>query len=156
MKNRCSSLIARTSHVLLILVPCLITIASVAQSSDTDLKELNRMASVITTSKRIGVMDTVLFQLKGRISRIKVANGLQHTPNIIIRIENQSTGHMTATTADENGDFQLWGEKGTYSVEISSFGMDNLFIKKLNLGSGEIRLILAILGPGKYYESIQR
>lgn len=54
---------------------------------------------------------------------------------------------IVSASADENGNFKVWGESGTYNVEISCFGLEKIIIRQLRLGSGEIRVIHATLGP---------
>ncbi len=97
-------------------------------------------------------MDTVLFQVRGQITKRQDVDDNQNIKGINVTLRNTNGGQVIGASTDENGNFQIWGERGTYNLEISYIGLDKILIKKLRIGSGEIRLINAILGLGTYYE----
>jgi hypothetical protein len=133
-----------------------LTTYSFGQKADLVCKEVKGVKSKITDNKNIGVMDTVLFLVRGQITKRKDVEDNQDLKGINVNLKNINGGQIIGASTDENGNFQIWGDKGTYNLEVSYIGLDNLVIKKLKIGSGEIRLINAILGLGTYYEMTEK
>jgi hypothetical protein len=129
-----------------------LTTYSFGQKTDLVCREVKGPKSKITDNKVIGIMDTVLFQVRGQITKRQDVDDNQNIKGINVTLRNTNGGQVIGASTDENGNFQIWGERGTYNLEISYFGLDKILIKKLRIGSGEIRLINAILGLGTYYE----
>jgi hypothetical protein len=129
-----------------------LTTYSFGQKTDLVCIEVKGPKSKITDNKVIGIMDTVLFQVRGQITKRQDVDDNQNIKGINVTLRNTNGGQVIGASTDENGNFQIWGERGTYNLEISYIGLDKILIKKLRIGSGEIRLINAILGLGTYYE----
>jgi hypothetical protein len=134
----------------------LLTTYSFGQKTDLVCKEVNGAKSKITDNKVIGVMDTVLFQVRGQITKRQDVDDNQNIKGINVTLKNINGGQIIGASTDENGNFQIWGDRGTYNLEISYIGLDKIIIKKLRIGSGEIRLINAVLGLGTYYETREK
>ena len=101
-------------------------------------------------------MDTVLFLVRGQITKRNDVEDYQNLKGINVTLTNINGGQSIGATTDENGNFKIWGVKGTYNLDVTYIGLDKLVIRKLRIGSGEIRIINVVLGPGTYYEMTEK
>lgn len=101
-------------------------------------------------------MDTLLFQVRGQITKRPDVDDNLNVKGINVTLKNINSGQVIGSSTDDNGNFQIWGDRGTYNLEISYIGLDRIIIKKLKIGSGEIRLINGTLGLGTCYEMRER
>jgi hypothetical protein len=133
-----------------------LTTYSFGQNIDLVCKEVKGPKSKITDNKIIGVMDTLLFQVRGQITKRPDVDDNLNVKGINVTLKNINSGQVIGSSNDDNGNFQIWSDRGTYNLEISYIGLDKIIIKKLKIGSGEIRLINGTLGLGTYYEMRER
>jgi hypothetical protein len=133
-----------------------LTAYSFGQKRDLICREVKGVNSKITDNKSIGVMDTVLFLVRGQITKRQDVEDNQNLKGINVTLRNVDGGQTIGASTDEKGNFQVWGDRGTYTLEISYIGLDKIIVKKLRIGSGEIRLINAVLGLGTYYEMTEK
>src|SRR5688572_12213659 len=135
---------------------CLLTIYSFGQENSLICKEVKGENSKIVDNKNVGVMDTVLFLVQGQITKRKDVEDYRKLKDTNITLKNIESGKIVSVVTDEGGNFKIWGNKGTYTLEVSFIGLDKIIVKKLRVGSGEIRLFNAMLGPGTYYEMTEK
>lgn len=154
--KRCGAFYWTMRRLLIIGTFCLLTTYSFGQKTDLICKEVKGVKSKIIDNKNIGVMDTVLFLVRGQITKRNDVEDYQNLKGINVTLTNINGGQSIGATTDENGNFKIWGVKGTYNLDVTYIGLDKLVIKKLRIGSGEIRLINVVLGPGTYYEMTEK
>jgi hypothetical protein len=78
-------------------------------------------------------MDTVLNVLKGRLKQLPSGAGLTGT---VVYARNLRSGVRARTVTNQQGEYFLWLESGTYQVEVAQPKHPALAVKKLWLGSG--------------------
>jgi hypothetical protein len=137
----------------LIVAFCVITFAAAGQTPDLTLKKIKGGPSVVIDNKTVGFMDTTLFRVRGRITKVTEIRAGESPKGIYVALRNILDGKVIESSTDEKGNFELWGGQGAYNLEVSFVGLEKIAIRKLKLTSGEIRLFNAVLGTEAYYRA---
>lgn len=144
-----------TRH-LIILTFLLISINTFGQKTKTVCKKVKGQKSKIVDNKLVGVMDTVLFSLNGKVIKDKNAEDENGLKGINVILKNIADGKVIGDSTNELGEFQIWGGEGTYDLEISYIGLDKIILKKVKFRSGELRQLNAVLGLGTYFIMVDK
>lgn len=143
-------------RVLLTGIFCLMTIYAFGQKDNLMCKEVKGKKSKISDHKIIGIMDTTLFLVQGKVTKQKDVEDSPVLEGIQVSLTNVTNGQSISALTDKNGNFKIWGFQGIYNLDVTYIGLDRLVIKKLKIGLGEIRLINIVLGLGTYHIMVNK
>ena len=85
----------------------MLTTYSFGQNIDLVCKEVKVPKSKITDNKIIGVMDTLLFQVRGQITKRPDVDDNLNVKGINVTLKNINSGQVIGSSTDDNGNFQI-------------------------------------------------
>ncbi|MFC0604569.1 carboxypeptidase-like regulatory domain-containing protein [Winogradskyella pulchriflava] len=107
--------------------------------------------SEILNLKRIGIADTTLASISGKIYAKSINEKDTLTDNFAftnIWVRDLKTDSLIGTTSDSKGEFQFTMPASEYDLQVQFIGFNNLKVKNVKVGTGEIISFSAILGQG--------
>ncbi|EDP70745.1 hypothetical protein FBALC1_08298 [Flavobacteriales bacterium ALC-1] len=116
--------------------------------SDMNLITLD---SKILELKRIGIADTILASISGKIYAKSINKNDTLTDSFAftnIWVRDLKTDSLIGTTSDYKGEFQFTIPASEYDLQVQFIGFNNLKVKNVKVGTGDIISFSAILGQG--------
>ncbi|WP_179016888.1 carboxypeptidase-like regulatory domain-containing protein [Winogradskyella forsetii] len=109
------------------------------------------LESKIIELKRIGIADTTLASISGKIYAKSINKNDTLTDNFAftnIWVRDLKTDSLIGTTSDSKGEFQFTIPASEYDLQVQFIGFNNLKVKNVKVGTGDIISFSAILGQG--------
>ena len=107
--------------------------------------------SEIIELKRIGISDTIVANISGKIFTRYIHKKDTLTDNfpfVNIFIRDIKTDSIIGTTTNSKGEYQYTIPASKYDFEIQFIGFNNLLIKNIKIGKGDIINFSATIGQG--------
>ena len=103
-------------------------------------------AGQILKNHQIGISDTTFAFVSGQVLEKK-----EPVPFVNITFTN-SSGQKSGTLTDTNGRYQIHLNKGEYDITYQNLGFNDVEVKNLKLGAGQMQEIIIDVGiaPGYY------
>ena len=112
---------------------------------------LTKLDSKIIELKRIGIADTTLASISGKIYAKSINKNDTLIANFAytnIWVRDVKTDSLIGTTSDSKGEFQFTIPASEYDLQVQFIGFNNLKVKNVKVGTGDIINFSAILGQG--------
>lgn len=112
---------------------------------------LTTIDSEIIELKRIGIADTTLASISGKIYAKSINKNDTLTNNFAytnIWVKDIKTDSLIGTTSNSKGEFQFTIPASEYNLEVQYIGFNNLKVKNVKIGTGDIINFSAIIGQG--------
>ncbi|GGW73277.1 carboxypeptidase family protein [Winogradskyella epiphytica] len=107
--------------------------------------------SEIIELKRIGIADTTLASISGKICAKSINENDTLTDNFAytnIWVKDIQTDSLIGTTSNSKGEFQFTIPASEYNLEVQFIGFNNLKVRNVKIGTGDIINFSAIIGQG--------
>jgi hypothetical protein len=100
---------------------------------------------------RIGIADTTLASISGKIYAKSINKNDTLTDNLAfanIWVKDIKTDSLIGTTSNSKGEFQFTIPVSEYDLEVQFIGFNNLKVKNVKIGTGDIINFSGIIGQG--------
>ena len=122
----------------------------VIYDNEIDLNSIT-ISSEIIELKRIGITDTNFASISGKIYLKSINKNDTLTdkfPGANILVKDIKSDSIIGTVSNLKGEYQFTIPASEYDLEVQFIGFNNLKIKNIKIGTGEIINFSAILGQG--------
>ena len=112
---------------------------------------LSNIDSEIIKLKRIGIADTTIASISGKIYAKSITKNdtlTENFRNINVWFKDIKTDSIIGKTTNSNGEFQFTIPASEYNLEVQFIGYNYLKVKDVKIGSGDIIYFSAIIGQG--------
>jgi len=109
--------------------------------------------SKIIQLKRIGIADTTIASISGKVyGKIKYLNKkdtiIENLQYANIWVTDKKTDSSVGTTSNLKGEFQFNVPASKYDLNVQFIGFNNIKVKNIKIGTGDIIDFKTILEPG--------
>lgn len=117
-----------------------------------DNRPIEHVESEILEYKKIGVDDTIVASLSGKIYDKLVYNNIDKMPSELpysnVWAKEVYTDSIIGIVTNEKGEYSLVLAPSTYDIEVQFVGYNNLKIENQKIGTGELLSCSILLGSG--------